>query len=150
MLSKSSKYGIRAVLYLASTASPTKNIGTKEIAATLNIPAPFLAKTLQQLSKKKIISSIKGPHGGFFMTNNNLEKSIFDIIYCIDGQHKFEECFLGYPECSDLEPCVVHDVYSPLKKSLLQRLKTKTILEMAKESTTPFDSLENLIADGSL
>lgn len=150
MLSKSSKYGIRAVLYLASSASEAKNIGTKEIAITLNIPAPFLAKTLQQLSKKKIISSIKGPNGGFFMTKNNLEKSIFDIIYCIDGQHKFEECFLGYPECSDIEPCVVHDVYSPLKKQLLRRLKTKTIFEMAKENTDTFNSIENLISDESL
>ncbi len=150
MLSKPSKYGIRAVLYLASTAPIAKNIGTKEIAATLNIPAPFLAKTLQQLSKKKIISSIKGPNGGFFMTKNNLEKSIFDIIYCIDGQYKFEECFLGYPECNEIKPCVVHDVYSPLKKQLLQRLKTKTILEMSKENPDTFHSLENLISDEPL
>ena len=147
MLSKSSKYAVRAVLYITCSSSKEKKIGTKEIADTLDIPAPFLAKTLQLLSKNKIISSVKGPHGGFYLTKDNQEKSIFDIIDCIDGQHIFEECFLGYPECSDIAPCVVHDVYSPFKKKLLKKLKTKTILEMAKESAENFNSFETFISD---
>ena len=47
MLSKSSKYAIRAVLYISNYSSKKSKIGSIQIADELNIPAPFLAKTLQ-------------------------------------------------------------------------------------------------------
>lgn len=133
MLSKSSKYAIRAVLYLATHTNETKKVGSKEVARLLEIPAPFLAKTLQELTKKDIISSIKGPHGGFFLTEENNQKSLLDIIECIDGVHKFNECFMGQLECNDDAPCVLHHIYMPFKNKLIEKLKTKSILEMAKE-----------------
>jgi len=133
MLSKSSKYAIRAILYLANHTNDTHKIGSKEVATQLNIPAPFLAKTLQELTKKEILSSIKGPNGGFFLTKENHQKSLLDIIACIDGIQKFDACFLGQHECNDETPCVVHHIYLPFKNKLMNTLKTKSILEMAKE-----------------
>lgn len=135
MLSKSSKYGIRAVLYIARNASPTKKIGSREIAETLDIPAPFLAKTLQGLSRKGIISSAKGPGGGFYLTEKNTRKSIFDIIESIDGFQRFEGCFIGHPECDDSQPCIVHHLYAPFKEELIRCLAQKTIEEMVHENS---------------
>lgn len=133
MLSKSSKYAIRAVLYISNYSNKNRKIGSKQIADELHIPAPFLAKTLQELTKKDIISSVKGPHGGFFLTPENNQKTLFSIIEAIDGVHKFETCFLGQEECNDEKPCVVHHLYLPFKNKLLNKLKTKTIVEMANE-----------------
>ena len=65
MLSNSSKYAINAVIYLAANSSESKRIGVKEVADALHIPLPFLAKILQALVRKKVISSNKGPGGGF-------------------------------------------------------------------------------------
>lgn len=134
MLSKSSKYAIRAVLYISTYSNKNNKIGSKQIAEELHIPAPFLAKTLQELTKKDIISSVKGPHGGFYLTPKNNKKTLFDIIECIDGLHKFENCFLGQEECNDINPCVIHHLYLPFKSKLIERLKTKTIVEMADEN----------------
>lgn len=133
MLSKSSKYAIRAVLHIANYTKGNVKIGSKEVAKQLKIPAPFLAKTLQELSKKDIISSIKGPRGGFFLTDKNNNKTLLDIIDCIDGLQKFNECFLGKHECNDESPCVVHHIYLPFKNKLFDKLRTKTITEMAAE-----------------
>ena len=133
MLSKSSKYAIRAVLYIANYTSESHKVGSKEVAKKLQIPAPFLAKTLQELTRKEIISSIKGPNGGFYLTKKNAQKSLFEIIECIDGIDKFDKCFLGQLECNDNKPCIVHHLYSPFKNKLIEELKTKTIIEMAIE-----------------
>ena len=65
MLSNTCKYAIRAVVYLSVYGSDQKMIGIKEISAALDIPSPFLSKILQTLARKKILHSIKGPHGGF-------------------------------------------------------------------------------------
>lgn len=133
MLSKASKYAISAVLYLTNTASEEHKIGAKQIAKDLDIPAAFLAKTLQELTKKNIISSVKGPHGGFYLTKENEKNTIYNIIACIDDVDKFNQCYLGQLECDAENPCVVHHLYSPFKKELLKKLKTKTILEMTNE-----------------
>ena len=133
MLSKASKYAITAVLYLTNSASKEKKIGSKLIAKVLDIPAPFLAKTMQELTKKDIISSVKGPNGGFYLSDNNKTKTIFDIITCIDNVDKFDQCYLGQAECNEENPCVVHHLYAPFKSKLIKKLKTKTILEMADE-----------------
>ncbi|AUC84051.1 transcriptional regulator [Polaribacter sp. ALD11] len=133
MLSKASKYAIIAVLYLTNTATKEKKISAKQIAEKLKIPAPFLAKTLQELTKKEIISSIKGPHGGFYLSRKNEKYSLFDIIDCVDDIEKFNQCYLGQLQCSDESPCVVHHLYMPFKNELIKKLKTKTILEMANE-----------------
>ncbi len=133
MLSKASKYAIRAVLLIAITSSKKSKIGSKKIAEKLKIPAPFLAKTLQELTKENIIASVKGPNGGFYLTKNNQNKTLFDIIVCVDDSEKFERCFLGQLECSEENPCVVHHLYAPFKSKLIKKLKTKTIIEMALE-----------------
>lgn len=144
MLSKASKYAIRAVLLMVNSSNETNKIGSKKIAAELNIPAPFLAKTLQELTKNNIISSVKGPHGGFFLSKENENKTLFDIIDCLDDVEKFDRCYLGKIECSEEKPCVVHHLYYPFKNELITKLKTKTILEMAEEFATN-NNLKNLL-----
>ena len=144
MLSNSSQYAIRAVLYLTNNASKENKIGSKQIANDLEMPAPFLAKTLQELTKKNIISSVKGPHGGFYLTKANEKKSLYNIIDCVDNVEKFNQCYLGQVECSDEKPCVVHSLYVPFKNKLIEKLKNKTILEMANEFAKNNDILNTL------
>ena len=67
MFSKSCKYALRAVLYLAANTNESKKAGAKVIAETLDVPRPFLSKILQQLSRHQLIASTKGPHGGFYL-----------------------------------------------------------------------------------
>ena len=134
MLSNSCKYAIRAILYLAYNSSKSKKIGSKIIAERLSIPAPFLAKIFQKLSKEKLISSSKGPHGGFYLTEKELSKTLFDVVKCIDGLSLFENCFLGLPKCSDENPCAIHSIVSPCKKHLRQELSDRSIAEIAEET----------------
>lgn len=143
MLSRSSKYAITAVLYLTNNASEDLKIGSKEIAEKFKIPAPFLAKTMQELTKKGIVSSMKGPNGGFYLTRNNKKNTLFQIIDCIDDISKFNTCYLEQHECNEQKPCVVHHLYAPFKDKLINKLKTKTILEMANEfaNTNSLDSV---------
>ena len=118
MLSNSCKYAIRAILYLAYHSSKSNKIGSKFIAEKINIPAPFLAKTFQTLSKEKIIRSTKGPNGGFYLTKKELSKNLLEVIDCIDGLGMFDNCFLGLPKCSDENPCTVHNIVAPFKSKL--------------------------------
>ena len=94
MLSNTSKYAIRAVIYLALFAEDEKKIGIKQISSDLGIPTPFLGKILQTLAKHKVLSSTKGPHGGFGMGKDPAEVSLIDIVDIIDGRDLFTKCLI--------------------------------------------------------
>jgi Rrf2 family protein len=133
MLSNACKYAIRSMLYLVLHADETKKIGVKKIAEDLDTPQPFLAKLLQQLTRSRLVSSTKGPNGGFFLNKKNKEKSVWDIIRSIDGTEKFNQCFLGLSKCGDENPCPVHFTVSPFKEKILEDFRDKTILQWADE-----------------
>ena len=67
MFSKACEYAIRAMLFIAQKSEAGYNIGIKEISKGIDAPEHFLAKILQELSRKGIVQSIKGPNGGFYL-----------------------------------------------------------------------------------
>ncbi|GIZ16466.1 RrF2 family transcriptional regulator [Capnocytophaga catalasegens] len=136
MLSNSSKYAINAVLYLAVHASTNNKIGVKEIADSLGIPTAFLAKLLQILARKNAISSSKGPNGGFFLTQNELNTPLIKIVHHIDGVSKFTTCSLGLKDCSPDKPCPLHYTVQPFKMEFLKELEENTIYDFALKVKT--------------
>jgi len=152
MLTNATKIAIRAMLYLAMFSDETKKFGVKHIAETLQIPKPFLSKLLQKLKKSNIVSSTKGPRGGFYLNKLNAKKSVWDIIVCIDNPDRFDHCFLGLAKCSDENPCPVHFTVAPFKKKIMRDFKDKTIVTLANEikssdkviiSLKDFDSIDS-------
>ncbi len=133
MLSKSSKYAIRAALYLSLNSSEEKKYSPKEIGTAMDIPVHFLAKTLQELTKRKLISSVKGRNGGFYLTEENKQNTLISIVDSIDGVYKFQECILGLPKCSNENPCSIHHTISPLRQKFIEELTFKTIDDLTKE-----------------
>ena len=136
MLSRASKYAILSTLFLSENSSEEKKISVKDIANNIDVPSPFLAKLFQQLVRGNIISSAKGPNGGFYLSKSNGEKNVCDIIENIDGLHKLNKCFLGLSECDGKNPCPVHFIVEPFKNSIMGKFRDKTIKEFAAEITS--------------
>jgi Rrf2 family protein len=79
MFSNSAKYAIKATLYLAVKSSVDRKIMIKDIAKPINVPRHYIAKLLQNLSRKKLVSSFKGPKGGFYLSQENREVTIGEL-----------------------------------------------------------------------
>ncbi|MDO8897370.1 MAG: Rrf2 family transcriptional regulator, partial [Bacteroidales bacterium] len=73
MLSNACKYAIRALIYLATRMNDGVKVSIRELSAEIDSPEPFTAKIMQSLSKQEIISSVKGPHGGFYIDEKQAE-----------------------------------------------------------------------------
>ncbi len=147
MLTNACQYAIRSILYLAINSNESKKIGVKKIAEELETPLPFLAKLLQKLTKTNLVSSTKGPHGGFYLSKKDTENTIWNVIECIDNIDKFDNCFLGLAKCNDLNPCPVHFIAAPFKQAILENFRDITIEEyVAKiKDTGHVISLKNLV-----
>ena len=136
MLSNSCRYAIRAVIYLASRHPEKSNLGIKEISKDLELPTPFMAKILQQLAKKKVLSSTKGPNGGFSLLKKAESITVLEIIKIIDGEGFIKNCIIHDGSCAEVKrnkkTCPIHDDYSKTRTELINLFKTRTIAELVK------------------
>lgn len=133
MFSKACEYAIRASLYISFKSSGGSRLGIKEIAKEIDSPAHFTAKILQTLTREGIISSIKGPHGGFFVDPNAKPVPLNAIVKAIDGDDVLHSCSLGLKECSDKFPCPVHHDIKTYKEKLRKIMKEKTLQQLGSD-----------------
>lgn len=136
MLSNSCRYGIRAVIYLASQPLTGGKTGIRKISSDLDLPTPFLAKILQQLAKQKILSSSKGPHGGFSLLKDPKKITLLDIVNSIDGKDVFTNCVMHNGTCeglvTDKKHCPLHEDYEKTRSELIKLFSNKTIYELVR------------------
>ena len=131
MLSNSSKYALKAVLFLAINSDEDKKVMAKHIAELINVPQAYIAKLLQELVKQNIISSLKGPKGGFYLNKSNRQEPVIKIIKAIDGEKRLVNCLLSLEKCNEEKPCPLHKIANPTRSKLIHNLKSKSINDLA-------------------
>ncbi len=136
MFTKSCEYAIRAVIFIAQQTYAGTKTGVKEIAINIDAPEHFIAKILQELVRKGLIQSAKGPNGGFYLDDNALHHSLADIVKTIDGEKLFHGCALGLRQCSESHPCPLHNEFKQVRNKLTKMLESATV-------STFVHSLEN-------
>ncbi|MCO6501262.1 MAG: Rrf2 family transcriptional regulator [Vicingus serpentipes] len=133
MLSKSCVYALRAIIFIAHNAREEAKIGIKEIAQELDLPVHYLGKILQQLTKHKIIQSIKGPNGGFYLDRESKQVRLIKVIEVMDGLDVFFQCGLGLNNCSEEHPCPLHDNFKVYRDGLYTLFSTTSIADLANK-----------------
>jgi Rrf2 family protein len=134
MLSSKSKYAIRAVIYIAYRSQfDNSRISGKQVSEYLNMPLAFTVKILQELAKGEIISSVKGPGGGFYLSPENEKRNLMDLVTVFDDDKFFKTCALGLPECSDDRPCPIHQDFGRCRNNIRKIFEGKTLCELARD-----------------
>ena len=134
MFSKSTEYALRAVIYIARESTKDSKLGIAEIADSIDSPRSFTAKILQLLTAdNKIISSVRGPHGGFYISEKAKKLPVRSILKAMGDDEMLGQCVLGLKKCSDVKPCPMHMQYKVIKEQLINLFENKTIADLAGE-----------------
>ncbi len=136
IFSKQCEYAIQALIYLAKKTE-AEWISIKEIADHLNIPQHFLGKIFQMLSNKGILNSKKGLQGGFALAKPSSDIFIKEIVDTIDGDAYSTDCVAGFPNCSNNNPCPMHNDWKDIREGIVKMLNTKNLQQLAEEITKP-------------
>lgn len=144
MLSNTSKYALRSIIYIGMKSSSDKLINVKTIASNLDVPMQFLSKILQVYVRRGILYSGKGPAGGFRFQMDPYEVSLYDIVKIIDGEDIFTSCIVGTHPCisvdNEQDKCPVHDEYAVIRRDIIDFFQRETIGNIVKN----FDNRDNL------
>lgn len=127
MFSKTCEYALRALIYITQQTKDGGKIGIKDIAVGIDSPEYFIAKILQDLSRKGFVQSAKGPTGGFYLDETSLNHSLAEIVKEMDGDKIFTGCALGLKECSETHPCPVHHEFKSIRNNLYRMLQNNKV-----------------------
>jgi len=133
MLSKSTEYGIRALVSIQLQNWENRRPGVAGTAKEIEAPEAFTAKILHQLTSRQLLESMKGRGGGFFFKDNQSHLSLYDVILVLEGDRLFTKCGFGLKNCSETNPCPMHEQYIHLRDGLINLAKTETIASMAQK-----------------
>lgn len=129
--SRSTEYAIRALIPLSKTPEG-KYTMVKAIAEQEQIPTHFLAKILQQLARKGLLRSSKGPMGGFSLRVPAKEIRLLDLVEALEGIRTPHLCIGGFGHCTKDQQCAMHEGWARLHENILDFLKEQTIADLAK------------------
>lgn len=131
--SKTAQYSLQSLLFIAANHQEGKNLLVRDIASELGLPASFLSKILQTLSRFGFLTSVKGPRGGFAISEKGANASVAEIIAVIDGPMDFDACLSGFSPCSDENACPFHFTWKRIRAEIQDMVTTRSIMELSIE-----------------
>ncbi|MBS1750487.1 MAG: Rrf2 family transcriptional regulator [Bacteroidetes bacterium] len=132
MFSKTCEYAIRAMIFIAQQSMKGEKAGIKQVVKGIDCPEHFIAKILQELARKGLVLSVKGPNGGFYLEKTQLKFSLADVIRAVDGDKIFSGCGLGLAECSEIEPCPIHKDFKKIRNEMHDMLNNAKLGEFTE------------------
>ncbi len=130
-LSRTSRYALRAAAYLAESIEEDRPATVNDIASALDVPRNYLSKILHQLAKRGVLTSTRGPSGGFRLSAAPDEIKLIEIVEPVEPGFTQRECLLGRPSCSDDTPCSAHEHWSELNDAVTRFLEETTLADLA-------------------
>jgi Rrf2 family protein len=121
-------------MFLCLNSSGNECFKINTIASAIDSPPFFTSKILQTLVRQNIISSTKGPNGGFYVDKKSKPIILYDLIIAVEGPDFFDKCLLGLNKCSEKNPCPLHKYFKKHKEELKQLFKKKSVSDIMTEN----------------
>jgi Rrf2 family protein len=135
-LSKKADYALMAMKHLA-VRTDAASASAREIAEQYDIPVELMAKVLQQLARRGLLTSHQGTRGGYQLSKPTTAISVADIIQAIDGPLTMTSCSTEDEQCEQFTKCNVRDPLWRIKDRIVAALATCSLAEIA--SDTPIE-----------
>jgi Rrf2 family protein len=102
-----------------------------QIVKATGAPDSFLSKVLQELTRADLITSRRGPAGGFEISAIGRRASMGDVVEAIDGPISLNVCVSQRRSCPRKDWCPAHPVWVKAQEALREVLSTSMISDLA-------------------
>jgi len=135
MISQTAEYALRAILYLAQYGAE-RPVRVNEMAESLRIPRNYLSKILHQLTRHRVVVSLRGKAGGFRLAGNPGALLLSAVITPFDRVDERRRCLLGRPQCSDRTACAAHTRWKDVADTVAQFFRDTTVADLLERGAT--------------
>jgi Rrf2 family transcriptional regulator, iron-sulfur cluster assembly transcription factor len=148
ILSRSSDYALRALIYLAEQDSE-RPVPLEQIAQAQQIPAALLSKILQTLVKANVLRSQRGYSGGFVLVADPAQLFLDEVIQLISGPFTVFECLVDESFCQLCTGCKLRQKFQELQDTMLASLRRTSIAELKDDGSAAPSAAVHPAADTS-
>ncbi|BCJ87062.1 RrF2 family transcriptional regulator [Effusibacillus dendaii] len=142
-LSARGHYGLIAMAYLAQRENEGP-IPIKTIATAEQVPEQFLEQILFSMRKAGLVSSVRGPRGGYTLSRSSADITAGEVIRALEGPIAPVECLEADAEecCSKTDNCSTKFVWEKLRDTMVSVLDNITLQEIAQRGDKLIVNLE--------
>jgi Rrf2 family cysteine metabolism transcriptional repressor len=130
-LSTKGRYGTRLMLELALRRG-SEPVLLRQIAASQDISEKYLWQLISPLKTAGLVRSIRGAKGGYALTKDPAEITLWDINSVLEGPLMQLSCLDDVASCPRSERCVTRDVWSELAAKLKETLDGITLESLVR------------------
>jgi Rrf2 family protein len=128
LFSTATGYALRALAAMPEDGSYSL---AKDLAQHLGLPGPYLAKILQTLAQEGVLTSVRGPRGGFRLARPAHRITVGEVVGVLDGMEAMTGCVMGFINCDGKQkPCPLHEAWCQVKNHLEETLAMVTIRDL--------------------
>ena len=114
---------------------PDNPTNIKEISERQEVTVPYLEQILGTLRRSGLISSVRGPGGGYLLSRDPEEVSIGDILKELEGPVAITSCLDPEEGCSRVDSCVTHMLWRSLGEKIEGFLGTITLADLLRDES---------------
>ena len=131
MLSHTADYALRAILVLARERDGGRGaLPADAIAEATGAPRNYMAKTLNALAKAGLVTSTRGPQGGFRLAVAAEALTLARVVDLFDEERPSTRCLLGARPCDPAAPCAAHHRWTAITAARRAPLATTTVADL--------------------
>ena len=132
-LSKKADYALIAVMHLARRGGRGA-ASAREISEEYAIPTELMAKVLQRLARRGLLTSQQGTRGGYQLARPASGISVADVIQAIDGPLTVTACSAKHGRCGQFQKCNIRDPLFRIRALIMEALTGSNVSEMIAET----------------
>jgi len=134
-LSTKTRYGLRALLYMAERYDGERTVPVGEIAKEQEVSEKYLEQLFLKLRRSNLIQSVRGAQGGYMLGRPPEDITIASVVDSLEGDITFADCLLP-GGCRNQDSCPTHELWSRLKGSIDEILEDTTLADLLKNAAT--------------
>jgi Rrf2 family iron-sulfur cluster assembly transcriptional regulator len=126
------RYALRASLTLAKLSKKGEPISISVLAEAENISCVFLEQIFFKLRKAGIVSSVRGPGGGFYFTRPIKQLTVKEILEAAGEEIETNNCDRSLDICDRIDSCLSHQVWVDVVNMVNNYLEGLTLAAILK------------------
>src|SRR5215470_1171786 len=138
-LTTKGRFAVTAILDLAMSQKGGP-VSLAAISEHQGISLSYLEQLFGKLRRNALVSSVRGPGGGYLLAKSLEEVSVADIIRAVDEPMDATQCG-GKENCHDDQKCITHDLWAGLNEKIFEYLSSVTLAHLVAKHQQPSGSV---------
>lgn len=148
-LSTKARYSMRTLIELAISGSGGEPVMIPQLAQKQALSVKYLEALMVALRNAGFVKSVRGKKGGYILSDNWKNLTVYDIVSLFDGPLYLVQCCTDPSVCARVEECETRGLWNDLSLFMQEKMKSVTLLSMVEKAKKSRELSSKKILNGA-